>query len=207
MPPLLPSTFTVAIFMTASLSLSTASTAGTTVPATGTTIPGTDYHLVIDPRTTDHRTPDRAMLDAVMAWLGKEFDLPPAPTFPDFAFASEEKLVSMWIDGIKTDDLASSPTKDTAPEIVALYDIPEKKIFLPETWSATSPVDVSVLVHEMVHHLQASAHTEFACPQEREKLAYAAQDKWLAMFGTSLEKEFEVDAFSLVFRTECMDME
>jgi hypothetical protein len=33
------------------------------------------------------------------------------------------------------------------------------------------------------------------CPQEREKLAYEAQDRWLHLFGHSLETDFELDGF------------
>jgi hypothetical protein len=38
------------------------------------------------------------------------------------------------------------------------------------------PRQLSVLVHEMVHHLQASADMRFACPAEREAVAYRAED-------------------------------
>ena len=39
---------------------------------------------------------------------------------------------------------------------------------------------------------------------EREKPAYLAQDKWLAQFGLSLEKEVEVDMFTVVVSSACI---
>jgi hypothetical protein len=87
--------------------------------------------------------------------------------------------------------------------IVALYDDARKVIYLPQGWTAT-PAALSVLVHEMVHHIQNEAGMKFACPAEREKDAYAAQAKWLALFGLSLEQEFEIDALSLLVRTNCL---
>jgi hypothetical protein len=60
-----------------------------------------------------------------------------------------------------------------------------------------------MLVHEMVHHLQNVGQLKFACPQEREKLAYKAQDGWLALFGSDLMQEFQIDPFSLLVKTNC----
>jgi hypothetical protein len=66
-----------------------------------------------------------------------------------------------------------------------------------------SSAEMSVLVHEMVHHLQNQVQLKYRCPQEREKLAYAAQDRWLSHVGTSLEKEFGIDPFTLLVKTNC----
>ena len=55
-----------------------------------------------------------------------------------------------------------------------------------------------------VHHLQHRAKLKYACPQEREKIAYAAQEQWLNRFDTSLEKEFGIDPLTLLVKTNCM---
>ena len=55
----------------------------------------------------------------------------------------------------------------------------------------------------MVHHLQNRAGLKFACPAEREQMAYEAQDKWLGLFGRNLQSEFEIDAFTLRVSTTC----
>jgi hypothetical protein len=60
-----------------------------------------------------------------------------------------------------------------------------------------------VLLHELVHHLQDASNQRYECPAAREQLAYAAQEKWLALFGQSLESEFDIDPFTLKVSTTC----
>jgi hypothetical protein len=55
----------------------------------------------------------------------------------------------------------------------------------------------------MVHHFQHVLGLKFECPQEREVLAYLAQDRWLGLFGHSLEDDFDLDPFSLLVKTKC----
>ena len=59
------------------------------------------------------------------------------------------------------------------------------------------------LLHELVHHIQTTAHLKYECPAAREKLAYAAQEKWLGLFNLSLASEFNIDPFTLKVATEC----
>ncbi len=85
-----------------------------------------------------------------------------------------------------------------------MYNDDTKTIYLPNGWAGRTPAELSILVHEMVHHLQNVAKLTHDCPAAREKLAYEAQDKWLALFGTSLEDEFGIDAFTLFAKTGCL---
>ena len=89
--------------------------------------------------------------------------------------------------------------------VASLYNNMTKTIYLTPQWTGRTPAELSVLVHEMVHHLQNVSGKRYACPQEREKLAYQAQEKWLSMFGRSLSSEFELDRFSLLLATVCME--
>ena len=59
-------------------------------------------------------------------------------------------------------------------------------------------------MHEAVHHLQNTAGLTYACPQEREALAYQAQEKWLGLFGRSLASEFQIDGLTLLVNTKCL---
>ena len=86
---------------------------------------------------------------------------------------------------------------------MAVYSDATQTIYLPEGWTGRSPAELSVLVHELVHHVQNVAGLKYACPQEREKLAYEAQERWLGLFGHSLERDFELDGFSLLVKTRC----
>jgi hypothetical protein len=52
-----------------------------------------------------------------------------------------------------------------------LLNILMKTIYLPKNWTGSTPAELSVLVHEMVHHLQGATKTKYECPQAREQLA------------------------------------
>jgi hypothetical protein len=88
-------------------------------------------------------------------------------------------------------------------DVVAVYNDQTKTIYLSNEWVGRTPAELSVLVHELVHHLQNEAGVTFECPAEREKLAYEAQDKWLGLFGRNLEREFEIDGVALLISTSC----
>ena len=44
---------------------------------------------------------------------------------------------------------------------------------------------------------------QYECPQASEELAYEVQQKWLGLFGRSLESEFEIDPFTLLVSVRC----
>lgn len=58
-----------------------------------------------------------------------------------------------------------------------LYDNKVETIYLTEPWTVRNPHDVSVLLHEMVHHRQSQQH--WYCPQAQEWRAYQIQAQWL----------------------------
>ena len=155
----------------------------------------------------DKTRTEENLFDEIVNWLSSNFDLPAIKDRPNIEFASNTKLATM-----RAADRAhwQGFTKDEGGDqlaqrrVVALYDNKSKTIFLPNNWIGTSPTDQSVLVHEMVHHLQNLAKLKFECPMAREKVAYMAQDKWLGRFGTSLEKEFDVDMFTVLISSACM---
>ena len=146
------------------------------------------------------------LLDDIMAWLSSNFDLPAIKERPAVEFASRMKLARLRAsDGASSQGFMESDGQLSQREVVALYDNKTKTILLPDDWGGTSPADQSVLVHEMVHHLQNLGKLEFDCPQAREKLAYLAQDKWLKRSGLSLEHEFDVDMFTVLISSACMN--
>jgi hypothetical protein len=147
------------------------------------------------------------LLDQIVSWLTSNFDLPAIKDRPAIKFASKMKLAMMTAqDRAHFQGLTQAEAIDqlTQRPVVALYDNTSKTIFLPDDWIGTSPVDQSVLVHEMVHHIQNLAELKFECPMAREKLAYLAQDKWLGQFGMSLEREFDVDMFTVLISSACV---
>jgi hypothetical protein len=148
------------------------------------------------------------LLAAIEAWLALRFDLP-SVDHPRIELVPPAKIAALRYQG-----LLSNPRIESAPsggagaasrsDVVAVYSDATQTIYLPEGWTGTTAAELSVLVHEMVHHVQNVGGLKYACPQEREKLAYMAQDRWLGLFGHNLEADFELDAFSLLVKTRCL---
>lgn len=148
------------------------------------------------PEPTPGQAPPGAdmLLDLVGMWLASRFELPAGAGAPHLFFASPEALARMHY--------GEGAAHDTG-EVVAVYKDEENAIYLGEGWKAETAAEVSIMVHEMVHYLQDAAGMRFACPGERERLAYQAQQAWLEMFGSSLERAFEIDPATLLVRTTC----
>jgi len=135
-----------------------------------------------------------SLLGTVMLWLATNFDLAFSAEPPALVTVPDTELVAMRY-GVGT---AVRPG-----EVVAVYDDPGRTIYLSDSWTGSTPAELSVLVHEMVHHLQSVSDMRFACPAEREVVAYRAQEAWLGLFGESLESAFGIDAATLLVGTVC----
>ena len=151
-----------------------------------------------------------ALLTAIVIWLSANFDLPAIHDHPKVELVPAVRMAALRYRGLATDRQPPTATASTdAPlasghDVLAVYDDTKKIIYLPEIWTGTTPAELSVLVHEMVHHLQNQSGVKYDCLGAREKPAYAAQDKWLGLFGKTLTEEFEIDAMTILVRTNCM---
>jgi len=172
-------------------------------------IPGTDHDVVLDaPAQRPNAAFSQPLLTAIAAWLSKEFDLPAIQRYPEVELVSSGAITALRHKSIlplAVHEFArdAGPETPQTDETVAIYVDDTQLIYLAEGWTGRTPADLSVLVHEMVHHFQNMLGLKHECPQEREKLAYEAQDRWLHLFGHSLETDFELDGFSLLGKTRC----
>lgn len=141
------------------------------------------------------------LLTAIVAWLSIGFGLPANFDYPRVELVSPARMNAVQFRGQAA---AHSARPASQRDVDALYDHSTRTIYLPAGWTGKTPAEVSVLVHEMVHHLQNVAGLKYDCPQAREKLAYAAQDQWLALSGRNLIDEFKLDALTVLLRTKCM---
>jgi hypothetical protein len=135
-----------------------------------------------------------SLLDTIELWLVANFDLEPAADQPELVIVAASELVEMRY---------GSASSVSAGEVMGAYDEASRTIYLTDGWNGRTADQVSVLVHEMVHHLQSSGDMRFACPAEREALAYRAQDAWLRLFGMGLESAFGIDPATLLVATVC----
>jgi hypothetical protein len=155
--------------------------------------------------------PTQELLTAIVPWLAANFALPPSYQHPNIMLIPATEIVFMRYRAFSVEKQrqvlnaiygnGASPGNGRRP--VALYDDVSRTIFLPDGWTGRTQAELSVLVHEMVHHLQKEARLTYPCPGASEKLAYEAQQKWLGLFGLDLASEFEIDPFTLLATTAC----
>lgn len=72
----------------------------------------------------------------------------------------------------------------------AFYFPSKATIYLPDTWRPADLRDESVLVHELVHHLQAANKVRVSCPAALERQAYDLQFTWLREHGVEDPYEY-----------------
>ena len=151
-----------------------------------------------------------ALLVAIVTWLSANFGLPanydlPAVRFApptEIAFLRHRAFTAKAQDAILKAEAALAP--GARRQVVSVYDDRRRLILLPAGWRGESPAELSIVVHEMVHHLQNMAGLKYICASGREDIAYQAQQAWLRQFDKSLESEFGLDAFTLFVRSRCM---
>ena len=152
----------------------------------------------------------QALLTVVVTWLSINFGLPASYEHPRVEFVPTAQMAEVRHSRVASgrSDLVLADAVPSAPpefgDVHAIYDDQSRTIYLPEGWAGTTPAEVSVLVHELVHHLQNVAGLANDCPEARERPAYRAQARWLELFGTNLADEFGIDAMTVLVRTSCM---
>ena len=171
----------------------------------GIKIPGTDFAVVL---AMGERRPTAALLTAIETWLSTQFDLPAVQSHPRIEFVPSEKIVALRYRGLlpnggMEEGLSSRSATSSESDTVAVYSDSAQTIYLPQGWTGSTAAELSILVHEMVHHIQHLAGLKYECPQEREELAYMAQDRWLNLVGRSLAQDFDLDGLSLLVKTKC----
>jgi hypothetical protein len=153
--------------------------------------------------------PTPALMSSIVTWLAENFALPASHDHPRVELASPAQLAAVRYRGLAGPQGLVVVGEAATPlslgrDLLAVYDRVNRTMYLREGWTGASAAEISVLVHEMAHHLQNEARITYPCPAASEKLAYEAQGKWLARSNLSLEDEFEVDRFTILVRASCM---
>ncbi len=136
-----------------------------------------------------------ALLTAIVTWLSVNFGLPAIYDHPQIMMTTQAEITKLRY---------GTDTTADGRAVVAVYDDVAAVIFLPQGWTGRTPAELSVLVHEMVHHLQTKGMLTYPCPAAREALAYSAQSKWLSQFRSDMARAFDVDPFTIKVLTSCM---
>ena len=148
------------------------------------------------------------LLPKIAAWIAHNFNLPEIDQLPRVQFVSSVQVTALRY-GLPQPPPGqaieqASRNLGVGRAVVAVYDNAKDTIYLSDGWRGGSPADQSVLIHEMVHHLQKHAQLRYDCPQEREKLAYQAQERWLTRVGATLQSGFEIDPMTLFLHSACL---
>ena len=157
----------------------------------------------ISENAPNHERSARAeeLINSVLNWLLAKFDLPAIREAPRIEFVQVAAMAQLRYRGSAGNQ---AMPLDIGRDVVAVYDDTKRTIYLPEGWTGVTPAQQSVLVHEMVHHLQNLGNLKYECPEAREKLAFAAQEQWLELLDRTLASEFGLDPFTLLVRTSCL---
>lgn len=150
-----------------------------------------------------------ALLIAIAVWLSASFGLPQTNVMPEVEFVPSAEMTTLryrafMADAPKGATPAIMQMHPSQRQVLSVYDDAARTIYPLQGWTGRTPADLSILVHEMVHHIQNMAGQRFECVQAREKMALEAQDRWLAMFGRSLEKDFDIDPFTQLASRLCV---
>lgn len=140
------------------------------------------------------------LLLALLTWTTIAAGLPPvaADRLPEVVYTTQENMC-----------LAHYGEPCDGPMgPAALYDPSMARIYLLEDWSAEDIIDVSILVHELVHHAQSEAGvTNESCPASDERLAYEVQEEFMQAAGRSIFMELDpegvMNRIALLFLTQC----
>ncbi len=162
------------------------------------------------PKAIESRAIDPS-LNEIARWLSEHFELPYANEAPRLELVPKAQLHRLRYKALlplQSQAIGgehSTPPPEYRREVVAVYDDSSRTIYLPLGWTGATIAEQSVIVHEMVHHLQNVAGLKYECSGAREKPAYLAQAEWLKEHGLDLESEFEVDMFTVVALSGCMN--
>jgi hypothetical protein len=96
------------------------------------------------------------LLISIENWLSSQFNLPTINRHPRIELVAPSTIASLGYKKLLSDPsvVAESETTGSQSNTVSLYDDVTQTIYLPKGWTGSADVEVSILVHEMVHHFQ-----------------------------------------------------
>lgn len=144
-------------------------------------------HVVADdcpmPPVTPVENPARVpagLVSELLTWIGQASDYDVTEALadpPSVTFCPPGEIIAYEDTALRVGD-----------DIRGAYDWPGRRVILVEPWDASRDRDVSVLLHELIHHVQLGAR-DWECVGAPEWEAYKLQERWLAARG--IDPEFD----------------
>lgn len=150
-----------------------------------------------------------SIMASFMIWIAAVTGIPVPAEMPALERASLEEMYCAAYEIEKQDCPASVVDKGLVP--IALYDENRGVITIWDKTKLLSTKGFSMLIHELVHHMQAQANLmdTYACRGALEKVAYDAELRWLEEQGYDpweKKREFtRMDKFTYLLITSCFD--
>jgi len=126
--------------------------------------------------------PGRLPQSAIMHWVSGYLRISGRYDLPCIEFAQTGSIAAL-----------RSRNSHSKRQAMGAYDDTANTIYLPEGWTGKTTTEMSVLIHQMVYHVQNLAGLKYECSWERERLAYAAQESWLRLHDSNLWDAFAID--------------
>lgn len=123
----------------------------------------------------------RDLLVALIAWAAQHTGLPPAPP-PPVLIMPHATVVQMYCHDQPLHRPGQACVVDN-DGVQAFYNREGRYIVLGDNWDVATDEGRAVVLHELVHHLQAEAGREYPCQNAREAEAYEAGNAYLAERG------------------------
>jgi hypothetical protein len=139
---------------------------------------------------------DAVIITTLIGWIAANSNLVAAEP-PHITFVPKHEMRELYYGAKKANEFF---------RVQAFY-LPDKTtIVLPATWRASELRDRSVLLHELVHHLQKSNNIKAPCPAVWERQAYNLQFAWLREQGVEDPYEFiETNVLTVIMLTACAE--
>lgn len=142
------------------------------------------------------------LMHSLMTWASPITGYPAPDNVPRVRFADR-----CDIEHFVYPDAASRECDPDASGVQAAYDHHSKTLFLQTGWSPQNLFDVSAMLHELIHHMQAEVglnlDTVKCAPEELERPAYDAQIEWLKATGVDPFKTIGINGLFYVIVTSC----
>jgi hypothetical protein len=134
----------------------------------------------------------------IVSWLAENSESPPVYNRPEIYVSAPVRLTAL-----DAGDLSEASLGLFGEPRIGRYEDSTRRVYFSNGWNPETVGGQSLLVHQMVYHLQNLAGLKYECPQARARLAYDAQARWLSQTGRTLESEFGIDAGTLLLSTDC----
>lgn len=146
--------------------------------------------------TKGHSLPSRDKLVELTKWIVLQTGWK-MQSLPKIRIISKAKMRALFL----------GPAAPHGPLTVeGIYIKRHRVIYLLDSWSPKRLDDLSILVHELVHHLQFLNKVSVSCSAELNIKAYALQFKWLRKQGIKNPKQYlGIDDFTIWSISRCFD--